>query len=425
MNQQDIVNVINSSLVDYNVRWNDIKYMADKAILKINSYLGAKYPPMSEVLQSPNHTYTVRINNKDLPIFPEVYIHTIVIPFIQSEVLAQDEEFTTIYNKYVMDYDNGLFEMMSNEYNRIPKPFRQPIDSGVFFTNDNYAQGFGMCRPQDKHRHRHEHEDIPVFECKINYHIANPNIYMSTQFTTDIIKYPYGAEVKILDCVSNPQFKGVDGYEKSFFNIHTENTVYKFKGWSYNERTKELAFTEGEEWSTITVKGDVNLYAVWEEESIFNNTGGVITVKDPHIAAMVHHLVLPENISGYPVLEIGADFDKDMVNLETVQLPKTLMTIKEYAFTQPSIVNIIFPEYNYLFNAPNIILESNAISIEGLTKLKALYIPYSVRNIGYRGVNLGANYVPVMCEHETRPVSWDVNWCTVDSNTIAWGVANG
>lgn len=419
MNQQDIVNIINNSLVDYNVYWNDIKYMADKAILKINTYLGAKYPPMSQILQSPEHTYTVRINNRDLPIFPEVYIHTVVIPFIQSEILAKDEEFTTIYNKYVLDYENGLFDMMSNEYNRIPKPFRQSDDSGVFFTNNDYAIGFGQ--PKYKRKHKHEY-GIPTFECSIKYHINNPNILMTTQFTNDIIKYSYGAEAKILDCVSNPQFKYVDGYERCFFSIHTENTLYRFLGWSYNERTKELAFVDGEEWDPIVITGDIDLYAVWEEESIFNNTGGTITIKDTHIATMVRHLIVPENVNGYPVLELGTDFDEAMVNLETIKLPTTLITIREYALTQASIINIIFPEYNYLFYAPNITLETNAITCQNL---KVLYIPYSVRNIDSNGINLGDAHVPIMCEHESRPDTWAEGWCTLDDDEIAWGVANG
>lgn len=440
MNQQDIVNIINSSLVDYNVRWNDIKYMADKAILKINSYLGAKYPPMSEVLQSPEHTYTVRINNKDLPIFPEKYIHTVVIPFIQSEVLAKDEEFTTIYNKYVMDYDNGLFEMMSNEYNRIPKPFRQDVDSGVFFTNDGYAPTFGKhnhphhphhpYHPYHPHHPHHSHHEIPRFECSVKYHINNPNIKMTTQFTNDIIKYPYGAEVKVLNCVSDPQLKAVDGYERCFFDINTDCILYRFAGWSYNERTQEIAFKPGEAWGDITVRGDVNLYAVWKEESIFDNNAGTIFVKNEDIARCVTNLVIPENVNEYPVYAIDTRFDKDMSNLVSVTLPKTVNIISSLAFTQSSLVNIIFPEYNYLFNAPNINLAEGAIYMPTPNKLRALYLPYSIRNISASGINVGTNYLEIYCEvpESDKPDGWAEGWYTAteyNNVKVVWGVANG
>ena len=136
MTQQDMINELNKMVIGYNINWDMIKYDADKAIMKINSHLGAEYPMMSDIMLSPNHRYTIKYNNMDLPIFPERYILTVVIPFIATEVLARDEEFTTIYNKYAMDFENGLFDMFQNEFNKVLPVFRQDPDVGVFFSKD-------------------------------------------------------------------------------------------------------------------------------------------------------------------------------------------------------------------------------------------------------------------------------------------------
>ena len=137
MTQQDIVNELNRMVIGYNINWDMIKYDADRAIMRINSHLGAEYPMISQVLLSPNHRYTITKNGHEYPIFPERYLLTVVIPFIATEILARDEEFTTIYNKYVVDFENGLFDMFQNEYNKVPLVFRQDTDVGVFFDKDH------------------------------------------------------------------------------------------------------------------------------------------------------------------------------------------------------------------------------------------------------------------------------------------------
>lgn len=423
MNQQDIINNINNSLVDFNVRWSDIQYMADKAILKINTYMCANYPLMSDILHSPEHTYTVHINNADIPIFPERYIHTIVIPFIQSEVLARDEEFTTIYNKYVLEYENGLFDMVSNEYNRVPVIFRQPKESGVFFTSEQTHKQFS-----DQYI-----ADIPEFKCSIYYHINNPNIMMTTLFTNDTNKYNYGETVKILGCVDNPQFTDIDGYEQSFFDIQTENKIYKFAGWTYNERLKtiDISITDLNKSKIITVKGDVHLYAVWNEESIFDMQNGKVSLKKD-FAGLIYNLVIPDNINGYPVLTIAESFDAAATNLLSITLPKTVTTIESNAFTQPTLACITFPKYNYLFQSPNIELKANAINLSATNKtynLATLHLPYSVRTIAAGGINVGNNPLSITCEIDQCPADWEttddvMNWYTGDNVKVAWGVSD-
>jgi hypothetical protein len=133
LTQQNIVDRLNQLTLRYNLTWSDIKYDADKAIIRINDFLGAKFPLMSDVLLSPQSTYTARVDEVDTPFFNESYIHSVVIPFIAMEVLARDEEFTTIYNKYATEVEEGLFSMFQREFNKVPLVFRQsPMDGGIF-----------------------------------------------------------------------------------------------------------------------------------------------------------------------------------------------------------------------------------------------------------------------------------------------------
>src|SRR5574344_456554 len=90
---QGLVDRLNQLTLRYNLTWDQIKYDADKAIVKINNYMGTKYPPMSEVLLHSGATYTINAAGARIEIFPEEYIHSVVIPYIAMEILARDEEF--------------------------------------------------------------------------------------------------------------------------------------------------------------------------------------------------------------------------------------------------------------------------------------------------------------------------------------------
>ena len=131
------------------------------------------------------------------PIFPERYILTVVIPYIASEVLARDEEFTTIYNKYVMDFENGIFDMFQNEYNKVPPVFRQDSDVGVFFTEGTPE----YVKQKEK----------PVFDFSFNvYYDFNFAEYYNTQkFTTDLSKYPFGGSVIVKDSTVQEFISGI------------------------------------------------------------------------------------------------------------------------------------------------------------------------------------------------------------------------
>ena len=67
LTQQELIDRLNQLTLRYNLTWFDIKFDADKAINKINSFLGAKYPKLSSYMISPTDTYsfTTTVTNAD------------------------------------------------------------------------------------------------------------------------------------------------------------------------------------------------------------------------------------------------------------------------------------------------------------------------------------------------------------------------
>ena len=376
MTQQDIIYELNKMVIGYNITWDSIKYDADKAIMKINSYLGAEYPMMSEVMLLPHHRYTVRCNNKDIPIFPERYILTVVIPYIATEVLARDEEFTTIYNKYAMDVENGLFDMFQNEFNRVIPAFRQDPDVGVYFDRDT----------PDHNRHIHKHK-LPKLEYSIYYHMNQ-----DTDPVVDLVKYPYGSEA----ICKKPNV------EELIKNI----TAYKFKGWSLNPNG-DIHY---EPLSTIeNIISDVHLYAVWEEECVILNDAGTISIKDDYKNKLTH-IVIPTFINGTRVSIIDSNFSEG-TTLKYVALPRTDLTIKPNAFN--NLEELILPAYDYLRDYPRVHIKASAI-----LNMSYLYIPYSVSTIVLGGI---LKVDEIQCEIERKPVGFEDNWTDAK---VEWGVVN-
>lgn len=388
MTQQDIINELNKRVIGYNINWQMIKYDADQAIMKINSYLGAEYPMMSKIMMSPKHRYTLTVNGVERPIFPERYILTVVIPFIATEVLARDEEFTTIYNKYAMDFENGLFDMFQNEYRKVPLQFRQDPDVGVFFTSDTPDK----CKELDK--------NLPEFKFNIYYHF-NFNEYPHVQqFTCDEIKYAYGKEAIIKSPVID-----------SFIQDHY---CMEFKHWCTSPLDIDnIKYDPGD---TITVEHDMHLYAIWDKVDILENATGVVNIKEDYKKAITN-LVIPNFVDGVLVTTIPDEFDKD-TSLISVTLPKTDLYIKQGAFTNPKLQTLVFPAYDYLRDKPSIVIENAAIVG---TSVDHLYLPYSVSTIGGNGIK-GVPYIS--CEINSRPSSWAKDFA-LNYTEIKWGVANG
>lgn len=139
MKRIDIINELNKLTLRYNLTWNDVKTDIDKAIQQINFLLGVEYPKASDILLHDDSTYTIRVDGRDVEIIKSMYFHSVVIPYVAMEILARDEEFTTIYSKYQQEYTEGKFIMFSNEFNNVPDRFKRKSDSGagVFFPSNN------------------------------------------------------------------------------------------------------------------------------------------------------------------------------------------------------------------------------------------------------------------------------------------------
>lgn len=137
MKRKELVDELNRLTLRYNLRWEDIKSDADKAINQINNFLGVDYPLLSERMLTDDSAYTDRVGAVDVPIIKDQYFLSVIIPFIAMEVLARDEEFTTIFNKYQQEFEVGKFEMFKNEFNFIPDRYKRQREGGVFFPSNN------------------------------------------------------------------------------------------------------------------------------------------------------------------------------------------------------------------------------------------------------------------------------------------------
>lgn len=140
MKRKELVDELNRLTLRYNLTWEDVKSDADKAIAQINNSLGANYPPLSERFTNDDSTYTDRVEGIDVPVIKDIYFHTVVVPFIALEVLARDEEFTTIFSKYQQDLMTGKFQMFSNEFNHVPDTYKRTRVEGVFFPSNNLGR---------------------------------------------------------------------------------------------------------------------------------------------------------------------------------------------------------------------------------------------------------------------------------------------
>ena len=404
MRQIDIINELNKMVIGYNITWDMIKYDADRAIMKINAHLGAEYPMMSEIMLSPEHRYVLSYKNVDTPIFPERYILTVVIPFIATEVLARDEEFTTIYNKYAMDFENGLFDMSQNEFNRVPLVFRQDPDIGVFF--DKGIKEHKIHKENDK--------KLPEFMYNIYYHF-NADFTPTKQFTIDPNRYAYKTTAKILDTTIQSFIKNIYSYE--------------FLGWTENSEGLGTVYTKDDE---IIVTKDIHLYAKWNPVCVLtvadtNGAQGVVKgevrIKDTYVNKL-KVLTIPPYIEGRKVEVVPTSFNINANNLVRITLPKVNIRIMSGAFNNTALQELIFPSYDYLRDQPNDV----RVYAEALIahSIKYLYIPYSVSTIGGHAFN---NIEKIQCEIETNPSGWstdaDGTLTWTDCTKIDWGVANG
>lgn len=388
MTQQEFMNYLNRLTVGYRLTWEDIKYDADKAIHKINDYLGTCYPEISEVMTAPHHTYSIVAGNKKIPIFPKRYLISIVIPFVASEVLARDEEFTTIYNKYLVEVEEGLYNMFQNEFNKVPHMFRQSKDEGVFFAIDHPLHKTSMHK-----------QNIPFIKLRVYYHVNNNDIAYTP---VDLKSYNYGDEITLIK--PDKIFIGQDG-----------TTAYTFKYWSYEPIDISIHAED-----TISITSDVHLYAIWNKDSTLHIADETVYIK-PEYKDLLYTLTIPKYIGSDTIKYINKDFAGP--HLVQIVLPSSNITLKSESFANYNGA-LIFPKYDYLRYSPKIVIESDAIGPNVYTYIDGanyvLYLPCSVYRVESNAVKCEYIY----CEYEEKPNGWNDTWCANDSN-VEWGKMNG
>ena len=379
MNRTELVQQVNDSLMNYRVTWDEIKYFADMAILKINSLLGTTYPPMSEILTSTESRYCIETQGKLIPIFPDVYVQSVVVPFIITEVLAKDEEFTTIYNKFATDFDNNLYTMFQNEFNRVPKCFRQKSDVGVFINTIDTPclqnkKSVGFLHPcVDEIKYKKDCNDLN-FTFKVTYDYNLKGVAIAAQLPIDTNAYEYGASYTVMS-MTNEALVSADGTK-----------VFNFIGWytepDYDPSNPECLIASG---TTVeNIRHDVTYYAQWSQESTIDSIDGALTIiATSNIRGQITTLIVPNYINGKRITKISSNCFSNLYNLNTVVLPSTLTEIPGWSFNGFCGTEVILPEYNEVYSAPNITIKTNAFADDRddqdtSYKLTHLYIPRSV-----------------------------------------------
>ena len=427
LTQQELIDRLNQLTLRYNLTWFDIKFDADKAINKINSFLGAKYPKLSSYMISPTDTYsfTTTITNADTTtttteyeIIKEEYFHSVIIPYIAMEVLSRDEEFTTIYNKYLTEMNDGLFDMFQKEFNSVPFEFRQNPNEGVFFGLDT-AQGIIQ--------HNERNLNIPTFKFRVNYYPNNNDIDLGpVSFVTDPKAYVYDEEATIL-------------YPPSTYYYSTDGaTAYQFVSWSRQVKVLAASYTEVVGVPTVVkMRSDLNLFAFWNKTSVLlNSSSGTVTINALHRPAIVN-LVIPEYVNGIQVITIPTLF----MALPATNPVITVNTDKlRGAIYLPDSVNVISHTAFAAFQGERIYLNEGLVTIEAnafmnTPNLREIIIPASVQNIsiGAFPVVSGKHLVIKVRKLQANVPSYDSNtglgwhptWYAASTNDysveIIWG----
>ena len=393
--QQELIDRLNQLTLHYNLSWGDIKYDADKAIAKINAYLGTKYPKMSSIMLAAHNGYTLNSSGTQVEIFPDEYIHSIVIPYIAMEVLARDEEFTTIYNKYTAELEEGLFTMFQKEFNRVPLVFRQDNDQGVFFETAT-AQAAVARNLQD---------NLPTFKFRVYYHINNDEIVLSAQtslsFLEDNHAYEYEEEAEI------------QGWNKKLLSFNGAN-AYEFVGWTLDSQ-QTAADGDYAKGSKISMTSDLHLYAKWNTVSTMHITSaGVVSLKSEY-ANNITYLEIPTYINNILAREVQSYFcTKNTVgatitasNLATIVLPKYLVKLQTHAFDGFQGAAIVFQETPVSTTYGGITIEASAFALT--PHLTSIILPANVRSI-YSGAFPAVNNkeMTIMCRtlYANKP-AWD------------------
>lgn len=397
LTQQDFINRLNQLTLRYNLTWYDVKYDVDNAIAKINAFMGTRYPKISDYFLHSQATYSLVGEGHRVEIIPEEYFHSIIIPYVAMEVLARDEEFTTIYNKYAQQVEDGLFTMFQKEFNRVPTVFRQDPTQGVFFATDGPLAVVG----------HNVDKSLPVMKFRIYYHINNTEVTVDS-FVEDTVGYLYGATVTI---------KGYTNELISFNGL----TAFTFSHWRMDNTYKATEpIADGD---TMTIYSDIHLYAEWTETPTYTFIANVFSIKDTYKSSIVT-LDIPNYINGLPVLHIPSYFLKTdgeyaTTKLQTIRMPATLQTISASAFSGFLGTSI---DLNDSPSSNPLAIGSNAFADTPF--LRSLLIPSRV-------VSMNVNAIPDVTDVEgktiycrilesNKPENWSTYWCG-QTHSVVWG----
>lgn len=418
--QQDIIDEVNRKTVDYNLSWADVRLDADRAITRINNYVGTRYPKMSDILLGPNSTYTFNSGGVETEYFEDEHIWNVVIPFIAMEVLARDEEFTTVYQKYMADVEQGLYDMFRKEFNRVPAAFRQRSDVGVFFGSDTALEKIN----------RNSEEQLPVFKFRIHYHVNNDNIVFksATSFVQDGLYYEYEDYATVKGW--NIEVLSGDGTK-----------AYQFRGWlrDPNQVIEEYI----EPGAAIQVLSDIHLYATWDVTNVLNCTyDGVVTIKDRYKKSLTN-LEIPAIVNNTMVRTISTDFlistneqYEDAVNLKRIVLPDYLNTIEYRAFRNFEGESILLPETVRDIQGNTYAgIRIESLAFEATPNLTTIILPTNVHTIqenAFPPVNGKTLVINCRLLSQNRPLydavedaGWNNSWYTVGGTkytvVVNWG----
>ena len=381
--QEELLVRLNQLTLRYNLTWFDIKYDADKAINKINNFLGTKYPKISTVMTDPTKSYTTTTSKPMLDedgeeqydgagelieeateyeIIPEEYFHSIIIPYIAAEILARDEEFTTIYNKYLLEMQEGLYDMFQKEFNRVPFEFRQNPDQGVFFSLDS-QEGISQ--------HNQRNLNVPTFKFRVNYFPNNNDIILPTAFTKDTNAYIYDKVATIL-------------FPDSTYFSTKYDKIYTFLGWTKSTTNATANYPAGTA-ATVIMRSDLNLFATWSSTPILTVESASslfrVSISATYRNSMVS-LTIPNEVNGLVPVTIPSQF----VNNSDGTLPTEALDKLTQGITLPSTIRTLETNAFNRFRGNNINLNEGLVTIQtnafaNTPKLVEIIIPASVTTI--------------------------------------------
>ena len=148
----------------------------------------------------------------------------------------------------------------------------------------------------------------------------------------------------------------------------------------------------------------------------------------------LEEVIIPNEIGGLPVTEIGDDGFLGCTGLTSVTIPNSVTTIGSYAFARCSgLTSIEIPnsvttiDQRAFFCCTSLtsatigdsITEIGSDAFYGCTSLTSVTIGDSITEIG-SNVFYGCTRLTIYCEAESQPSGWDVDWNSSNC-PVVWG----